>query len=367
MDSREEDHHTHQHDHSHGAHDHHHDHKAEGWWGRVREAVPFLHGHSHDQSEVYTSLEGSDRGIWALKVSLVALLATAVFQLIISIASGSVSLLADTIHNFTDALTAVPLWIAFVLGRRAPTRRYTYGYGRAEDVAGVMIVAVVFVSAIIAAFESIRKLIHPEPLNAVGWVIAAALIGFFGNELVAQFRIRVGNEIGSAALMADGQHARVDGLTSLSVLIGAVGSLLGFPLADPIVGLLITIAILFVLKDVGLTMWRRLMDAVEPETVDGMESTAAAVQGAGPVHDVRVRWLGHRLQAELHITVDEDLSTRESHRIVEEVRHALLHSYPQLESINVHVDPCGHGGEDPHAITAHHDRPGTDRGEREDL
>jgi len=249
--------------------------------------------------------------------------------------SGSVGLLADTIHNASDALTAIPLGIAFVLGKRAASRRYTYGYGRAEDIAGVIIVLMIFLSSLVAAYESIQKLLHPQPLGNLGWVIVAAIVGFLGNEAVAVFRIHVGREIGSAALVADGQHARVDGFTSLAVLFGALGVLAGFPLADPLVGLLITIVILFIVKDTAVTMWRRLMDAVEPELVDRIEQTAAAVAGVQAVREVRVRWLGHKLQAELHIMVDEDLSTRDSHRISE-------------------VDPCGHGGTDAHAATAHH-------------
>ena len=348
--------HTHGYDHDHGQqHDHDHDH-AHGRFGWMRGAIPFLHGHSHGAQPVDAALEGSDRGLWALKVSLLGLGLTAAFQLVIVLISGSVGLLADTIHNASDALTALPLGIAFVLGRRPATRRYTYGYGRAEDVAGVLIVALIFLSAVVAAYESVQKLLHPQALHNLGWVMVAAIVGFLGNEAVAVFRIRVGRAIGSAALVADGQHARVDGLTSLAVLVGALGVLAGFRLADPLVGLLITVAILVIVKDTAITMWRRLMDAIEPDVVDSIERTAAAVPGVEGVHDVRVRWLGHRLQAELHATVDEDLSTRESHRIVEEVRHALFHAQPRLAVVNVHVDPCGHGGEDAHALTAHHDQ-----------
>ncbi len=359
--------HDHEHDHFHEddhVHPHPHNHAsspnhkhAVGWWGKVQEAIPFLHGHSHGEANVDAALESNARGIWALKVSLIGLGATALFQLVIVILSGSVGLLADTIHNFSDAFTAVPLWIAFALARRAATRRYTYGYGRSEDVAGVIIVLMIFASSLIAGYESYLKFAHPEPLRYVWWVMAAAIIGFLGNEGVALFRIRIGREIGSAALVADGQHARVDGLTSLAVLFGAVGSLFGFPLADPIIGLLITIAILFIVKDTAVTMWRRLMDAVDPEVADDIERVAGTVPGVQEVHAVRVRWLGHNLQAEVHITVDEDLSLRESHQIAEEVRHVLFHAQPRLTVINIHTDPCGHGGTDPHAVTAHHGLP----------
>jgi cation diffusion facilitator family transporter len=304
-------------------------------------------------------METSARGIWALKVSLLGLGATAIFQVFVVWISGSVGLLADTIHNASDALTAVPLWIAFSVGRRQANERYTYGYGRAEDLAGVVVVLMIAASAVVAAYESVQKLLNPSAPNNLIWVAIASIVGFVGNEAVAAFRIRVGNEIGSAALVADGQHARVDGLTSLAVMVGVIGVWLGFPIADPIVGLLITVAILFILKDTAVTMWHRLMDAVEPSLVHNIRDTAQSVPGVmeASVHNVRVRWLGHRLHADLHISVDEDLTTRESHYIGEEVRHALLHAQPKLSVVSVHIDPCGHGGEDAHGLVEHHLKP----------
>jgi cation diffusion facilitator family transporter len=347
--------HNHHHEHNEHTHDHTHDHEyAAGWWSKVQSAIPFLHGHTHGEMAVDSALETNARGIWALKISLLALGVTALFQVIIVLLSGSVALLADTIHNASDALTAVPLWIAFSLARRAATRRYTYGYGRAEDVAGVIIVLMIFASALLAGYESYQKLLHPEPLQNVWWVMAAAIVGFVGNEAVALLRIRVGNEIGSAALIADGQHAQVDGLTSLAVLLGALGSLFGFPLADPIIGLLITVAILFIVKDAAVTMWHRLMDAVDPSLVDAIEQTAKKVSGVQDTHAVRVRWIGHRLQAEVHIVVDEDLSVRQGHAVAEEVRHSLFHAQTRLSEVTVHVDPYEHDYNDAHRLTAHH-------------
>jgi cation diffusion facilitator family transporter len=320
--------------------------------------VPFLHGHQHGDLPLDEALESNERGIRALKLSLLLLGATALFQLAVVLMSGSVALLSDTVHNFTDALTAVPLWIAFSLGRRAASRRYTYGYGRAEDVAGVLIVLFILSSAIFAAYESYDHLVHPRELDNLGWVIAAALIGFAGNEAVAVLRIRVGREIGSAALVADGQHARVDGLTSLAVLGGALGVLAGFERADPIVGLLISAVILIIVKDAAVAMWHRLLDAIDPDVIQDIEtvaqSTIAPIEGVRSVGDLRVRWLGHKLQAEMSITVDEEMSTRRSHDCAEEVRHALFHARPQLTSIIVHVEPDGRDGDDPHRLTAHH-------------
>jgi cation diffusion facilitator family transporter len=345
--------HDHDHDHSHDDHghgDHEHDHG--GGLGGLLGAL--FHTHSHATSRTDRALEGSERGIWALKISLGGLLATAIFQLVIVLISGSAALLADTIHNFADALTAVPLWIAFVIGRRPPTRRYTYGYRRAEDLAGVFIVLVMLASAALAGWESYRKLIAPEPLQNLGWVMAAAVIGFLGNELVAIFRIRVGREIGSAALEADGYHARTDGLTSLAVLGGALAVWAGYPIADPIVGLLITLPILLVVRDAAKAVWERLMDAVDPDIVDAVERSARKVSGAQAIHDVRIRWLGHNLEAELYAEVDSQLSTADSHAIGQEIEHTLLHAIPQLERVIVHIDPASPDGADFHAATAHH-------------
>jgi cation diffusion facilitator family transporter len=313
-----------------------------------------LHTHSHDSPRTDRALESSERGIWALKVSLVILLATASFQVVIVVISGSAALLADTIHNFADALTAVPLWIAFVVGRRPPTRRYTYGFRRAEDLAGIFVVLVMLASAALAAWESYRKLVAPEPLAYLPWVIAAAVIGFLGNELVAIFRIRVGREIGSAALEADGLHARTDGLTSLAVLVGAIGVWLGYPRADPLIGLLITIPILQVVWSAARTIWERLMDAVDPALVDAVEREAARVAEVRHVHDVRLRWLGHSLEAELHADVDSQLTTAASHAIAQEIEHTLLHALPQLATVTVHIDPSSADSDDFHAVTAHH-------------
>jgi cation diffusion facilitator family transporter len=339
-------------DHGHdrdGVDDHQHVHHSGplGWLSEL------FGGHSHGAPTADEALEGSAEGIRAVKVSLIAMFLTAVLQLAVVAFSGSVGLLADTIHNFADALTSIPLWIAFIVGRRAANRRYTYGYGRAEDVAGLAIVIVITLSAALAAWESIRKLIAPEPIGYLGWVMAAAVIGFIGNETVAIYRIRVGQRIGSAALVADGQHARVDGLTSLAVLVGALGVWAGFPIADPLIGLVITLAIVFVLRDALREVWWRLMDAVDPALVTKLEA-AAHVSGVQAIDDVRVRWIGHTLHAEANIQVDGALSTTEGHAIAEEARHAMFHAAPWLRSVTVHVDPSEHDGVDHHTVTEHH-------------
>jgi cation diffusion facilitator family transporter len=313
--------------------------------------------HSHDAADsLDDALEASGEGIRAVRISLVGLGVTAVLQLVVALASGSVAVLADTIHNFADACTAIPLWFAFWLGRRPANDRYTYGYGRAEDLAGVFVVLMIVASALVAAWESFQKLLHPEPISYLGWVAAAGVIGCVGNELVAQYRIRVGQRIGSAALVADGYHARTDGLTSLAVLLGAGGVWLGFPQADPLIGLLITLAIVVVLKDATVQMWRRLMDAVDPGLIEQAREAAGSAEGVQEVSTVRARWIGHTIHAEALIVADCDLLLGEAHEVAERARHAMLHRVPKLSSVTVHVDPCGHDGRDHHATVAHHDR-----------
>jgi cation diffusion facilitator family transporter len=249
-------------------------------------------------------------------------------------------LLADTIHNFSDALTAIPLGIAFTLSRRSRNARYTYGYGRAEDIAGIIIVLMILFSAFQAIYQSILKIITPEPISHIGWVALAAVVGFLGNELVAIYRIRTGKQIGSAALVADGNHARADGFTSLAVLGGAIGVWLGYPLLDPFVGLGIGVAILMIVWNSGRDMYYRVMDAVDPEITKSVEKVASKAKDVMEVNNIAIRWVGHRQRAELHITVDCQMPTCESHGIAETVRHDLFHAMPALADVTVHVDPC---------------------------
>jgi cation diffusion facilitator family transporter len=329
---------THRHHHNHGhGHDHNHAHPK-----GIRGVVARIFApHSHDAADSFdTALETSAVGIRAVKASLIVLGATAVVQVVIAIVSGSIALAADTIHNFSDALTAVPLWIAFALGRRAATRRYTYGYGRAEDLAGLFVIAMIALSAIIAGYEAILRLIQPVAIEHVGWVAAAGVIGFLGNEVVAVYRIRIGRRIGSAALVADGLHARTDGFTSLAVLFGAVGVALGYPLADPIVGLIITVAIVSVLRGAVRDIFHRLMDAVDPNLIDTAEASLAARPGVRSVRSIRMRWIGHCLHADAELDIDPNTSLEDAHRIAHDAEHELTDAVPKLNSVLVHAYPA---------------------------
>jgi cation diffusion facilitator family transporter len=311
------------------------------------------HDHNHTHGAIDASLFTTERGIWAVKWSFFWLFVTALFQIVVVVFSGSVALLADTIHNFGDAATAVPLWFAFRLARYKPTKRFTYGYGRVEDLAGVAVVLVILFSAIVAGYQSFERFIHPQKMGYIWAVALASIIGFLGNEAVALFRIKVGKEIGSAALIADGYHARVDGLTSLAVLGGAIGVWLGFPLADPIVGMLITIAILFIVWDSVKSIFARLLDSIDPKVVDEIRHALSHVKGVQDVSEIRVRWLGHRLHAEVNVAIDANLSVEEGHRIANEARHQLLHHLKYLSNAIIHIDPAHASGEGHHHIANH--------------
>jgi cation diffusion facilitator family transporter len=336
----------------HDRHEDHHDHeRGRGWGHRLRH---MLTPHSHDSADkVDSALESSREGMRALWISLVVLGFTAMAQALIVAFSGSVALLGDTLHNVADALTAVPLGIAFWLGRRAATRAYTYGFGRAEDLAGVVIVLVIAGSAVAAGWFAIARLLDPRMMTHLPWVLAAGLIGFAGNELVARYRITVGRRIGSAALVADGLHARTDGFTSLAVVLAAGGAWLGWDWADPVVGLAITVAIVFVLKDAAREIYHRLMDRVDPELVDRAEQQLRAIPGIHDVSALRLRWIGHRLHAEAGIVVDSGLSLLAAHEIAADAEHQLTHQVPRLTGAIVHVDPDSHPGDGHHSELSH--------------
>ncbi len=308
---------------------------------------------AHAHGVVDPAVLADRRGIRAVKVSLLGLLATALFQGVVVLSSGSVALLSDTIHNLGDAATAIPLWVAFGLARRKPGRRFTYGYGRLEDLAGVAIVLVILLSAFAAGYQSIDRVFHPQPVRNLWAVAVASIAGFLGNEAVARLRMKVGREIGSVALVADGHHARADGLTSLAVLAGSLGVWLGYPLADPVVGLLIAAAIFRIVWVSGRAVFTRLLDGVDPEMTDEILHAAAHTEGVRDVTEIRVRWLGHRLHAEVNIAVAPELSVAKGHEIAREVRHQLMHHLRYLSNATIHVDPAHASGERHHGMRAH--------------
>jgi cation diffusion facilitator family transporter len=313
--------------------------RVRDWLGLTALEGPAGHGHDHgaDGSHGHThgvidpTIATTEKGLWAVKWSFIILAITAALQIVAVIATGSVALLADMIHNVADATTAIPLWIAFRLAQRKPTPRFTYGLGRVEDLAGIAIVLIILFSAVVAGYESITRIFHPQPITLLTWVALAGLIGFIGNEIVAVFRIRIGREINSAALIADGYHARTDGLTSLAVVAGAIGVWLGFPLADPIIGLLITVAIFGIVWQSAKAVLTRMLDGVDPAMVGEIRHSAEHVLGIKKVLDVKARWLGHKLHSDVAILVDEELTDQLSERLKQE----MLAHIPALSVVNV--------------------------------
>jgi cation diffusion facilitator family transporter len=324
-------HHTHEHDHSHGSRG----------WARIRHAlVP--HSHDHIQT-IQGAEEASAVGIRAAWISLAGMALTAGLQIVIVWISGSVALLADTLHNLGHLVTTIPLIIAFRIGRRPATRRYSHGFQRAEDLVGLLIGAAIAASAALIVWESVQALSSRRDMQNLGWVLAAAIVGAAGNELVARYRISAGRRIGSAALIAEGQHARTDALTSLAVIGGVVGAWFGLSWLDPVIGLGIAVVIVAVLVASMRVVLRRLMDGAEPETLTLVEKTAAAVPGVVQVHQARVRWSGHRLLAEFGVVLDGELSVAEAALIIQQVEGRVTSQVPHLEraAIGVIPDPAG--------------------------
>jgi cation diffusion facilitator family transporter len=303
---------------------------------------------------VNADLYGNQAGLRAVQISTAGMLLVSVIQFIIAIVGGSAGLFADALHNAGDVLTTVALWIAFVVSRRVANERYTYGYYRSEDLAGIFIVLVIIASAVASAIESIQKLTNPVPLTQIYLSMAAALVGVAGNELLAQYKISVGKRINSVPLVADGQHSRIDGLTSLAAFIGLIGVRLGLPITDPIAGLVITVVILTVVYSTALSVIRRLLDAVDPHIVPSIFKVASAVPGVEAVNDIRARWVGHTLHVAMNIEVDAELTLAKAHDIAEEVRHRLFHRIQGISEAIIHTDPHSHDGEDHHQKMAHH-------------
>jgi cation diffusion facilitator family transporter len=352
MTSHEDSHRDHAHEaehedkdgHSHGGHEH-------GEKEHGHDHAGGVHGHVH--GTIDPSITASDRGLWAVKWSFVGLFITTLIQIVIFYFSGSIALLADAIHNLGDGCTAVPLGIAFILGKRKPSKRFTYGYGRVEDLAGLVVVLTILASAAFAGYESINRFFHPKPVGYLWAVAIGAIVGFIGNESVAVFRIKVGKEMGSAALIADGYHARTDGIASLAVLVSATGIYFGYPLADPIIGILMTILILRIVWESAAAVFTRILDGVDPDVPDNIKEQAKQTKGVEDVGEVRVRWLGHRMHAELNVAVGQKLSVEEGHNIANQVRHDLLHKLKFLSGVTIHVDPANASGEKHHHIEEH--------------
>ncbi len=314
--------------------------------------------HTHGRGHSHTHLPGDNmaastqEGLRVVAIATAGMLIVAAVEFAIFAISQSAGLLSDALHNSGDVLTTVALWAAFLIARRPPTKRFTYGFSRAEDLAGAFIALVITLSAAAAAFESYRRLVMGAHPTQIGLGIAAALFGFAGNEALAEYKIRAGRRLNSAPLVADGQHSRADGLTSLAAAVGLLLTFLGWHEADPIAGLLISVAILYILIDVGREVLHRLLDAVDPTIVDEVRKHALSIPGVQEVADIRARWAGRQLFVVLNLGADAQMTLAEAHSIAERVRQEVLAHVAGAAMVDIHVDPVGlPDGVDPHVWT----------------
>ena len=332
--------HSHPQGHSHSHDDGNHHHEGRNIFVTIAMALHlpgFTHDHSHTDLASDSAVMDNKLAIRTVWIALFSLSITTALQVVIYMASGSVALLADTVHNLGDALNSIPLLIAFYFARRVATSRYTYGFGRLEDIAGVFIVISIGFSAGYILIESFQKLINPQPLQNLGWLALASIVGFIGNELVAIMQIRVGKQIGSDAMIADGQHARIDGLTSLAVLIAVFGTLIGLPILDPIVGIVIAFAIVGITWNAIKAVWYRLMDAVDPHLVEHVEAHVREIDGVVDIKTLRLRWVGHRMYGVITVLVNPETSLDDSQKITQDIQHEVGHVIPQMDEMTIQV------------------------------
>lgn len=344
----------HMHDHEECEHWHNHDHDH-SILSAVASAL-HLGGHTHDHGSLAAdrALKNNALGIRTIYLAMFLLGATTILQVLVYAISGSVSLLGDTVHNFGDAINSIPLLFAFWLASRTANTRYTYGYGRLEDIAGVLIVLSIGFSALYIIWESVNRLLHPVLLYNLGWVAIAAIIGFIGNELAARVQVRAGRRMGSEAMVANGLHARVDGFTSLAVLVAAIGAWLGYPVIDALIGIMMGVVILFITWNAAKSMWYRLMDAVDPAYIEKAEDVIHEHPEVKNIRSLRMRWEGHELRAEAAISVDASLSAEQCNRITEHISHHLYHAVPNLSEATIAIEPWSPGGKRYSGEASHH-------------
>lgn len=329
---------AHPHDHD---HDHHDDDEAHG------RAEARGHGHSHG------TITAEPNALRVTLVSSAVLGAVAAVELGVAVVSHSAGVLADGLHNLGDLSTTIALAAAFVLSRRAPSRRFPYGYHRGEDLAGLFVLLLIVASAVASGVTSVDHLLHRQTITAFGAALAVALIGFAGNEGVAQYKTIAGRRLGSVGLIADGQHSRVDGFASLAAAAGVVGAWAGAPILDPIAGLVLTVVIAWVAVDTGRHVTARLLDEADASLVELITTTASGVPGVVRVAQANARWTGRRVRAELTLEVPPHETVARAHALGEEVRHRLFHRVESLAGVIVHLDPAGDAAA--HRETSHHE------------
>jgi cation diffusion facilitator family transporter len=306
-------------------------------------------GHSHGKSAY-----GDGDAVRAVVVSAVALGIASAVEFAAAFTGHSAGILADALHNAGDVLTTGILLVSFWLGRRPATRRFPAGFGRIEDVATLLIVVVIVVTAGVAGWESIQRFLFPRPLGNVPFALFAAGVGVVANLSVSEYKIRVGRSINSGALEADGIHSRIDALVSAGAAIGVGLAAGGVGWADPIAGLAITGMILYILAGTVRDLFYRMMEAVDPKVIEEIEEHARSVPGVLGVHDIRARWVGRQMAVVLHVDCDPSLSLKQAHDLAVEVEHEVGHAVP-AGRLDVHMDPgTGHHHHEVESADSHH-------------
>jgi cation diffusion facilitator family transporter len=309
---------------------------------------------THGVAAVVAGPEGTRDGLRAIRISAVVLVLAATAQLIVVAISHSVGLLAAGLDNLGDGISTIALALAFLGARRAADDRYTFGYQRLEDLAGVVIVLVIWASAFVAGWQSIHKMLGHHEVRSLGVGMTVALVGAVANEIVARYKMSVGRRIGSQPLIADGQHARTDALASVAAFAGLLGVKLGWPDADPIAGVVITLAIAYIAFDASRHVLARLLDAVDPEIIAAIEHTVSHTPGVKGCGRIQARWAGRSLYVSLTIATDGEIPVREAHAVAEAVHHAILHELPGVAQVDVHIDPERAHATDAHSATVDH-------------
>ncbi|WP_343571292.1 cation diffusion facilitator family transporter [Mycobacterium sp.] len=267
----------------------------------------------------------------AVGISALVLALTGLIELVIAVVSGSVALLGDALHNLSDVSTSALVFVGFRASRRLPTERYTYGYERAEDLAGIGVALVIWSSAIVAGQESVEKLINHGSTGHVGWGIAAAAVGIAGNQLVARYKLTVGRRIRSATVVADAKHSRLDALSSAGAMLGLIAVALGWTWADAVAGIVVTGFICHVGWEVTADIAHRLLDGVDPEIITTAEFAALEVAGVQHAH-ARARWTGRTLRVEVEGFLDSETSLAAADEIGRGVCAILTSRIPELQS-----------------------------------
>jgi cation diffusion facilitator family transporter len=268
----------------------------------------------------------------AIGLSAVGLAVTGLIELAVALLSGSVGLLGDALHNLSDVSTSGAVWFGFRISRRTATPSHTYGYERAEDLAGLGVALVIWASAVFAAVASYHKLVEHGTTSHLSLAMVGAVIGMLGNQGVAWYKLRIGRRIQSATLVSDGRHSRLDALSSFGALVGLVAVAAGAKWGDPVAGFAVTLLIAHVGYEVTKDILGHLMDSVDPEIVFAAERAAVGVDGVQHAH-VRARWMGRTLLVEIEGFLHADASIADSDVLGQRVELAVLGAVPEVRSV----------------------------------